>query len=287
MHLKVSHLERFLIGCHIKRVKDPILKIFAKKIYAMDQTGDAMSTIVLGSSHAQMGWLAGSNEFNLGMSYQDLYHTYHIYKRYADSRSLKKIIVFYSVFSQGHQLIRTNDARVSVAYKVVANVPWEDVNIADVLRLNRLIPVYRRKAITYLSEHMPDASYRGNECLYVPVLTKTAAERANAHFKNSCRDMDMSHYLERLIQDAALRGHIVYVVIPPVTQAYRDALPNSNWIFGEFERKVAKYINAFCFNHYADERFIQRDFIDWDHLSRIGAEKLTNLVREEIRDEKI
>ena len=280
----VSFWEAFFLNFHLKKVRDPILKTFARKVAACDSKRDSLETLVLGSSHAQMGWLAGPNEFNLGMSYQDLYHTYHLYKRYADSRSLKKIVVFYSVFSQGHQLIRTNDAWISATYKVVSNVPWQDSNIATELRLDRLIPSYRRKATTYLSSRMPDFAYNGNECSYVPVITRTAAERATAHFKNSRRAIDMSCFVRQLINDAALRNQVVYVVVPPVTQAYREALPDGNQIFGELTRKVQTYSNGFCFNHYGDRSFSKQDFIDWDHLSRVGAEKLTKLVKKEMEN---
>ena len=280
----VSRLEQLLLLCHIKKVKDNILKTFARKVRAMDRIRDSVETLVLGSSHAQMGWIAKEGEFNLGMAYQDLYYSSQLYRRYIDAPSLKTVVIFYSVFSQGHQTIRTRDARACVTFQTVAGIDWENADVAATLHLKRLCFAYRRKTAGFLASHEYEPGDCGNERGYVPLVTGTARERALAHFKNSHRDVEMTRFLAHLVSDAGKHGHAVCIVIPPASVAYRRELPGGSQIFGDFKGTVSKWENVMLFDHYEDPRFVQSDFIDWDHLSPAGAAKLTGLVRKEIED---
>ena len=283
----VSRMEQLLLLCHLKKVRDNILKEFAGKIRAMDIVRNSVEFLVLGSSHAQLGWIANDREFNLGMAYQDLHCTYHLYRRYADSPALKSVIVFFSVFSYGSRLIMTGDARICAAFKVAAGVDWEDADIAKVLHLDRLCRPYRRKVGSFLSSHRPKEGDRGNIRGYVPSFTCTAEERASAHYKNSDREIDMLRFLAQLVDDAESRGQSVYVVIPPAPYEYRRAIPSGEEIFRRLKNEASRWRNVALFDHYEDARFDLRDFLDWDHLSSDGAAKLTEIVRKEMKDGKV
>lgn len=283
MENEVSIVEYIALLAYLKRIKCPVLKHLARKVQAFDAVKSHVRTLVLGSSHAQMGWVAGHGEFNMGLGYQDLYYTYHLYKRHMDCPSLKNIIVFYSVFSQGHQLIRTRDARACVSFKVVAGVGYSDVARSAMLHLDRLEGVYRRKAKQWLKKHPAIAGDLGNESDYIPVLTPSAKDRALPHLKNNSRDFDMTMFVDRMAEESGKRGQRLYVVIPPATLAYRQALPDVDVLFSGIRGCVSKLGNAMLMNHYEDDDFLDDgDFIDWDHLSRKGAIKLTAKIRSEM-----
>ena len=277
----VSFWEILGLFLHIKKINMPTLKLMSSKLRAADRIGESVNTLVIGSSHARMGWIASEGEFNLGFGYQDLYYSYNLYRRYMDSPALKTVVVFFSVFSPGHRLIKTREARICVAFKAIGGIDWEDNVHADRLRLSWLYHLYRRKVRNYLDSHKYEDGDRGNEKKYTPFPATTAAERALGHLKNNCRDFDMTQYLWRIVEEAKIRNQRVCVVVPPVTVQYRAALPSAKVLFKSLE-DIGTWKNAILLNHYDDDRFTDADFVDWDHLSVNGAKKLTKIVREEM-----
>ena len=280
---KVSLVEYLVLLTHLKRIKCPVLKFLARKIRAFDAVKDHVHTLILGSSHAQMGWVAERDEFNMGLGYQDLYYTYHLYKRYMDCPNLKNIVVFYSVFSQGHQLIRTRDARACVSFKVVAGIEYSNVAMSKALHLGRLEGVYSRKAKRWQGKHPAIVGDLGNENDYIPALTPSAKDRALPHLKNNRRDFDMTAFVNLMATEMEKRGQKLFVVIPPATFAYRQALPGADVLFSRIRGCMSRLGSAKLMNHYEDDDFLDDgDFIDWDHLSRKGAIKLTAKIRSEM-----
>lgn len=280
---QVSALELMMMALHLKKVKCPVLKHLVRKTRALDGMKDRVKTLILGSSHAQMGWTAERDEFNMGLGYQDLYYTYHLYKRYMDCPNLKNIVVFYSVFSQGHQLIRTRDARACVSFKVVAGIEYSDMAMSAALHLGWLEGVYSRKAKRWQGKHPAIVGDLGNENDYIPAMTPSAKDRALPHLKNNSRDFDMTAFLNLMATEMEKRGQKLFVVIPPATVEYRQALPDANELFSEIKKCVSRHGNAKLLDHYGDDGFCDDgDFIDWDHLSRKGAIKLTAKIRSEM-----
>lgn len=278
----ISLWEAFLLAVHVRKVKDPILKLLSRKIRALAATKDRVQTLILGSSHAQMGYRANEGEFNLGAAYEDLYYTYELYDRYKDAPALENIVVFYSVFSQGSMLIRTRDARSCVVFKTVAGIDWEDVELAEAMKLNRLCRPFRRKAAQFLSSHPLQKDDFGNEYDYIPVRTPKASDRALAHLKNNDRDFDMTAWLVKLIEEAARRKQKVFIVIPPATSGYRAALPSGQSLFDNVRKAMSKFPDVRLLDFYGDIDFVDGDFIDWDHPSPAGAAKLTAKIRREM-----
>jgi hypothetical protein len=41
------------------------------------------------------------------------------------------------------------------------------------------------------------------------------------------------------------------------------------------------------FNHFKDDRFVEDDFWDDDHLNDVGAEKFTRILNEEIKNNEL
>ena len=278
----ISRWEVFLMAVHVRKVKDPILKLLARKIRALEAMKNRVRTLILGSSHAQMGYIAQDGEFNLGSSYQDMYYTYEFYRRYCRTTALENIVVFYSVFSQGSMLIRTRDARSCAGFKAVAGIDWEDMALAEAMKLNRLCRPFSRKATQFLSSHPLQKDDCGNEYDYIPVRTPKASDRALAHLKNNSRDFDMTTWLVKLVEEAGRRRQKVFVVIPPATSGYRAALPSGMLLFDNVRKAISAFPDVKLLDFYDDMDFCDGDFIDWDHLSSTGAAKLTAKIRCEL-----
>lgn len=273
-------LIRFAYWLRIRRVKDSTLYPLARKICAFKLHEHEVHTLVLGSSHAQMGYLAKKGEFNLGLASQDLYYTYELYRRYG--MHVRDIVVFYSVFSGGSYTLKTNYAVACDSYKVVAGIDWPDETEAKKRQLHLMLGAYRRKMQRLLRRNSVNCDDLGNEELYCPFFASSAEERAKAHLKSLHRDIDMGIFLERLIGEAMTRGQRVWVVIPPACQGYRKVV---NAVTGPFDRAWSaanKYENATVLDYFNDKDFNDGDFIDFDHLGKAGAAKMSAKIRADV-----
>ena len=84
-----------------------------------------IKNLCLGSSHGSYGFAPwDSNTFNLSGTSQDLYITYSLYCYCANLPLLKNIFVFYSIFSQGFDMIKGNSAHFVPLYKILYNIPY-------------------------------------------------------------------------------------------------------------------------------------------------------------------
>ena len=81
-------------------------------------------TVVLGSSHALYGYKPERTEFNFAEPSQDLYYSYKIYEKFCDFKKIKRVILFYSVFSAGHILEKTRWVKLCAIYKKVLGIPY-------------------------------------------------------------------------------------------------------------------------------------------------------------------
>lgn len=261
----------------IKRVKDWTLYPLARKARAFKLHERETRTLVLGSSHAQMGYLAVKGEFNFGMGAQDLYYVYEIYRQYG--RKMKDIVVFYSVFSSGDLTIRSQYAYTCVAYKVVFGIDWADEAEARKHYLDSMVWTYRRKMRRWLKRHPLKEDDFGNEEDYCAFAAGLAEERAKAHLKRFHRKVDMGVYLDRLVADAKALGQKVWIVIPPASQGYRKVVNAVDGAFARAWETASRYDNVTVLDYFNDGDFNDGDFIDCDHLGREGAAKLTNKIR--------
>ena len=255
---------------------------WAEKTRAIEAIKEEIDTLVLGSSHAQMGWWAEGREFNWGLAYEDLYTAYEIYRKWGRGSRVKDIIVFYSVFSPGDNNVLSPSKGVSVGIKAATGIDWLEERPGMYPQLEGAVWKCRRKCRRHLKRNKPLPGDLGNERMYLPFKTATAEERALAHLKGNKRNSKMNVYLEKLIEDADKVGQKVWIVVPPASGGYREALKNEKDMFSGVESFARRYSNTKLLNHFYDDDFTDDDFIDWDHLNNQGAKKLTSKVRQEM-----
>ena len=69
-----------------------------QQAHAFELSKESLRQIVFGSSHAYYGYLPNDGEFLLATGSQDLYTSYELYCRVSELRSLKRVVLFVSVF---------------------------------------------------------------------------------------------------------------------------------------------------------------------------------------------
>lgn len=238
-----------------------------------------IQTLIIGSSHGDyaVNPLFLKNTFNMSMSSQDLYYSYYLYKK-NNTKKIKNIILFYSVFSQGFNLIKTSEKQRCLLYSLIFDIPFQSK--IDILEIEK------NKYIQYLNNLKKnliiDNNYLGYEQHHFFIkLNNSIKNRAKKHYKENIRNNSQLIYIEKICKLAKNNNQNIFIVIPPAQEKYRSYIPKSDILF----KKILETTNKFkikIFNFYEDKRFLSNDFWDSDHLNNRGAIKLTKLLKNNI-----
>ncbi len=202
----------------------------AKRMHFMKAAG-SLRTLALGSSHGLYGFHAGAGEFNFCEVSQDLYYSFRLYEKYArTARRLEKVILFFSVFSAGFELEKTEEKERCVFYRTVYGLPYKN---------RKFMPREERRGkeeqVRSFLKNIPLSGDPAGNCRYdfffAPGTDVRA--RAAAHLKNSRRENDQMLYFKKLCSLARKKGHALCIVIPPARADYKGFLPPSGIIFNK------------------------------------------------------
>ncbi len=258
-------------------------KVDAAKKAAFLRQASSVRVLVLGSSHAYNGYLASAGEFNYGLRNCDLYHAAHLFRRMSEARllsALETVIVFYDVFSPGFVMEKTSRGSLAIAYRYL----W-DIEYQAPLRIDHRV-IERRTAGTFAALEAaanPGGDYRGNaDYARGAKPPPTTLPRVAAHLKHNRRADDQTRHLELIHSRCCQIGVRMVVVIAPARSDYLDLLPVPR-------RNLFARLDAFCaprdievLDFTGSGDFSDSDFLDSDHLSREGAEKLTLSIRQRL-----
>ena len=234
-----------------------------------------IQTIVLGSSHARDAFIPTKTSFNLGNSSQDLYRAYKVYefitKDDKKCKSLKTIILFWSVFHPGLQLEKTKEYLKCVPYKLFYHAEYPVK-----------FPVSDKKIIKTLQKQFNAIQYpngyRGKS-LYNAVHNDITQDLVMKHIKNTKRNNHQIEYVKKMLDLARKYGHRLVIVLPPYRSDYLDCLPADNEIYFELFNFLATHQDVTLLNFQRDKDFTASDFDSADHCNLLGAKKLTNKLR--------
>ncbi len=281
--MRIQFIQDLIDKLRNKAPSNGYINQVGEKLLTYEKVKDNIETVVFGSSHAQLGYRAGKTEFNLGLSFQDLYCSYNLYKN-LNNPKIRNVILFYSVFSPGSQTIKSNFADKMTAFKIVTGIDYQDEESAQEKKLYKLEPSYKRQFIKFQKRFKIDENYRGNEVAYRTCFKPpTAKERADAHYKNNVRHNNQSEYVIKMQEISNENNANFFVVIPPATKSYKESLPLSCELFKELFL-MAKEHNIKIIDMYDTDIFTDDDFEDWDHLNLKGANKITSLIKTQIEN---
>jgi len=247
-----------------------------QKKNALSRMKDTVETLVVGSSHGKNGFHAINNEFNFCITSQDLYTGYEIYKKYADLKNLKTVILFYSVFSPGFEEEMTNDHIAPVLYKMILNIPYRYPERYNYKKIEKKLAKSLSNILFDNTDACSSFDARGNYDYSVFCTNADAKERADGHLKNNARENRQTKYVAEMQKLAEERGHALVVVIPPARSDYMRYMPPCETVFKDlFALKNVRVLNYFGNPDFSDD-----DFGDTDHLNLQGALKLSGFIRD-------
>ncbi len=260
---------------------------------------DSIQVLVLGSSQVTYGInpdYFSLRSFNLSNISQSLYYDTRLTLKYVDKMpNLKYVIINVSYFSFGFQLADGIEKWRDYYYSQFWNINFTELDKFDLKKYSKVFLYSPPIALSYMKQgfnvnligdYMSDGYLKmdttGN---YKNIGDSLGYQRVSFHDKlyRESRFMDNQKDLELLVSELKKRNITPVIVTPPVLSTYfkfvnQEKLKRNHDVINEICLKYqCKY-----FDYFTDNRFMQRDFHDNDHMNFIGAEKFSRIINEEI-----
>ena len=274
----------------ILRGKVPYLEnVFA--VYNVYKNIKDYETLALGSSQ-MMAYIPKENGLNLSISSQDLYYSYELYKLLnKQNPKLKNVILSFSLFTPGHCLIKTNECRMTILYKILFGIDYQFPEIAAEKHFDLIEKYYRYKLQKVYKKMQFVEGYRGgmpkNYFDTTNLNPDKAKEIALKHYKNNQRKCTQMHLLKEFIKDVQKNNQKLYLYIAPNSAEYRKNLPSEEELFKSMYETILNEKNVHVINLYNAEGYKNDEFLDNIHLNIKGAKKLSNYINEIIEEDMV
>ncbi len=234
--------------------------------------------LAMGSSHCTRGFDPNllKNAYNLGVMDQDLYTTHWLFNHYINSlKSLKHLILFYSMHSQGHELAKTKSFKTMAIHHSVFGVPYP---VKEVSKWTRAIK-HRFKTFNDTNTNYDDFN---GYILDVREIRPVPVEfRVFHHLKENKRPSKQNYHIFDIGKECKKRGIKLCIVIAPVRSDFIKELRKSNLsdkdLFDDIFMWCRKN-NVPILRELRSSNYHWDDFLDSDHLNPKGAKKLTKKI---------
>lgn len=271
-----------LVCCFVpsRRIRKEIRGNFDKRFYFKAKKAAVLApridTVVVGSSHAFYGFYETPNDANFGVASQDLYYSYQLYmKSLLMFPNLKRVVLFYSDFSDGNEEERSMWLEESVKYMQYFGIPPKNPVFYADKQIN-LCPKFAPYEVKTPDFNDP-YPFPSPENEPSPEEVKIRVEK---HLKGAFRGSNQTAFVERIIRSVLAEGLDLTIVVAPVRADYLSFMPADAKPFEKLENLLKKYDGKVRYlNCLSDSDFTDADFTDCDHLNRDGAQKLTAKIR--------
>lgn len=280
----------FLIGITEYKARF-IQNEFYQKRLVVERKIESTEIINLGSSHTYYGIKAqmfGKPALNLANPYQDLYYDKQILFKYLPrAKNLKLVIISVSYPSIEGEL--GNDWQTSFFLRFLdlpskSNIP----KLTDYSSIGLFgIKASRDYLLTGQMPKTDQIDETGSIVDFKPANPSLSKGDGALEFHESVMKMSTATEnvkdLSQMIEELQARNIQVILITTPCFHTYYDNVNPQNYAFmQETLRKISSTYNVKYFNYFKDPRFNESDFMDSNHLSTVGAEKFTTVIKEEI-----
>lgn len=275
-----------------------------KKEY-LDNHSNEIETLILGNSHSFYGFnpvYFSSRAFNAAYISQSLNYNYEIFKKYQNRfHHLKTVILNISYGSLWGKLGNGNE---SESWRVKNYAIYYGINVTNSLldysevfsnqpKIN-FKRAYQYYILTDSGQSITCSTlgwgtkYKSENATDLTESGKSAAKRhtrKDLHSKNRqnvfCENKE---YLYSMIKWCQGRNIRVFLITPPAFETYRKHISLEQYqITTQTASDIAsEFDNCVYMNMFEDTNFTAQDFFDADHLSEIGAEKVSKLIDKKI-----
>ena len=262
---------------------------------ALEKGQNEFEILTTGASHTANGILPEFFDrpaFNLANGSQTLYYDTQLVNKYSGKMPKLKIVIFtISYHSLETQLKNSMEYWRSGFYKQVHNIPREEeeagFQIADYSYIGLYTPKLAYKIV--LEDLLQKNNSSENALIksenQVNVNSEFGKRRAKLH-ETEMRDSSIPINVEYLEQSCRLLAEknitVVFLTIPTHSTYYDNINQKKYQGMQETIKQLSEKHKIEYFNYMLDPRFKDTDFIDSDHLNKVGAEKFTKIINQEI-----
>ena len=260
----------------------------------LDEYSEKIETLVLGSSHSFYGIdprYFSNNTFNASHISQSLNYDLEILKKYqGEFKSLKTIILPISYFSFYFSL----ESGVE-SWRIKNYMIYYDLNSSESISdysevlsnefkvmIDKLVSHYVKGAKSiYCSNLGWGTSYKSEKALNLLNSGEIAAKRhtlLDSESEEVKAQFDENKLnLKSIIEWSQQRNVKVLLLTPPAFKSYREHLDVTQLkkTIEATEKFCLEFDNCIYYNLLNDTAFLASDYFDADHLSEIGAKKLS------------
>jgi len=270
-----------------------------KKEY-LDNNSNDIETLILGNSHAYFGISPvyfTDKTFNAGYVSQSLDYDFEILSKYLnDLKSLKTVVL-----SISYPTLYTSLRLGSESWRVKNYVIYYEMNISNRIsdfsellslklrdNFHNLIEYYIKRNIPiYCDELGWGTSYNSKDALSLTKTGKSAAIRQSIDIRQEVIQQEFKNniaILNSIIEFCNDKNARLILITLPAFKAYRENLNGEqlNTTIRTVSELASNYNNCDYYNLISDSNFVEKDFYDADHLSEIGAKKLSELISSKI-----
>lgn len=268
----------------------------------LDSNSHEIETLILGNSHSYYGLNPEyfyDRTYNASYVSQSLKYDLEILKKHENNfRRLKTIVLPISYFSLYSSLEDEAESWRIKNYTIYYGMKsYKSIRAHSELFSHEFSVNVKRIISHYLFDSsFVTSSYLGWGVNYSSGNATDLFESGNNAAKRHTKNIDSEKYkeiyndntsiLEAIIQWCKGNDVRIITLIPPTFETYRDKLDP-----GQLEKSIStiqdvclNYDNCKFFNLHSDLNFTAKDFYDADHLSEIGAEKLSRLINNAITE---
>lgn len=270
-----------------------------KKEY-LDNNSDDIETLILGNSHAYFGISPvyfTNNTFNAGYVSQSLDYDFEILSKYHNKlKKLETVILpisyptLYSSLRLGAESWRVKNYVIYYEMNLSNQISDFSELLSLKLRDNfyNLIEYYIKRNIPiYCDELGWGTSYNSKDALPLLETGKSAAIRQSIDIQKEVAQKEYKNnikILNSIIQFCNEKNVRLILITLPAFKTYRENLNSEqlNATIRTVSELASSHNNCDYYNLIDDSNFIEKDFYDADHLSEIGAKKLSEFISSKI-----
>lgn len=260
-----------------------------------------IETLILGSSHAYYNFdprFFSDNTFNASHISQSLHYDFEILKKYQNKlKKLKTIVLPISYFSLYGKLETGADSWRVKNYVIYYDVPSSDswTNFLEIMsnrfstNVHRIVSYYVfNKSTISCSDLGWGTQYKSQNRKDLLETGKKSALRHTLYGINPTEEQkifkDNVEIVTSILQWGQHNNVHIYLLTPPAYESYRQAL-NQEQLQTTIDTTFAicsQFDNCSYENLMNEPIFEANDYYDADHLSDVGAKKLSILVNDKI-----
>lgn len=266
---------------------------YSKKDEWIHKNGNNVNTLILGSSHTYYGIkpeILGDSAFNLANISQTPEYDLALLDSYLPLMpNLKRIIIPISYFTFRDPRLESMSPELCVNYKVGMHLPIH----SDFSLYNLAIYDFKAYCGRLRGMVLPQES---NDCdssgfgLGFDLAHRSSdwKEGGEARVReltayNPERPLEVVRTLEKMINICRKNGIECIFITTPVWQSFREYADKSQYAeMLKLAKTVSSKYQLKYFDWYDSKEFEDDDFHDCDHLSDIGAEKMTRMLADSI-----